>query len=364
VDGPSLLLIVLGVWAVEGERRWLATGIFALSGLARETSLLGAAALVQPERRSWSEFGRLALQGGCIVLPLALWLGYIHMVVGPAVDVGARNFSWPLVAFFSRWGEVARVLIDGTGGQTHALALAEFVLLVALSVQFGFLAIRVRPREIWWRVGASFGLLMAVLGPAVWEGFPGAAPRVLLPMQLAFNVLVPRGWKWLPVLILGNLSLLVAPNVLEALPGYGYRLSGPGELRVNPATRERARVVFDGNWYDSEHRPDRYWRWASGDASFAVINPTGRPAVATVRLHLDGIDRRHGTMTFRGREVWTGTIGAEDEEIVLKEIVLAPGENVFRVTTDQPPKMVGRDVQRPIAFSLRNLEVQLLRVAP
>lgn len=362
VDGPSLLLIALGVWCVEANRRGWATAVFALSGLARETNVLAAVSLANPERRSWRHAGELALRAACIVAPLVLWLGYIHAVAGPSLDAGVRNFALPFVAFFEQSAEVVRALLAAGGRQ--AIALNSVLLLVPLAVQGAFLLFRPRVHETWWRVGAVFALLMAVLGPAVWEGYPNAAPRVLLPMQLAFNVLVPRGRKWLPVLLLGNLSLLVAPNALEALPGYGYRLTGPGELRVNPATRERARVVFDDNWYDSEHRPDRYWRWASGDATFTVINPTARAAIATVRLHLDGIDRRRGTLTFRGREVWTGTIGAEDEEIALKEIVLAPRENVFRVTTDQPPKLVGRDVQRPLAFSLRNLEVQLLRAAP
>jgi hypothetical protein len=362
VDGPSLLLIALGVWCVEANRRGWATAVFALSGLARETNVLAAVSLVKPERGTWRHGGELALRVACIVAPLGLWLGYIHAVAGPSLDAGVRNFALPFVAFFEHGVQLIRMLI-ATGGR-NAIAVNGALLLMPLAVQCAFLLFRPRVHETWWRVGVVFALLMAVLGPAVWEGYPSAAPRVLLPMQLAFNVLVPRGRKWLPLLVLGNLSMLVAPNALEALPGYGYRLTGPGELRVNPETRERARVVFDDHWYDSEHRPDRYWRWASGDATFAVINPTGHASVATVRMHLDGIDRRRVTLAFQGREVWTGTIGVDDEEIELKEIVLAPGENVFAVSTDQPPKMVGREVQRPIAFSLGNLDVELLRAAP
>lgn len=43
-------------------------------------------------------------------------------------------------------------------------------------------------------------------GPAVWEGDPGAATRVVVPMTVAFNVLLPRfRWVW-PLWVLGNAS--------------------------------------------------------------------------------------------------------------------------------------------------------------
>ena len=57
---------------------------------------------------------------------------------------------------------------------------------------------------------------MIFLGAAVWEGYPGAASRVLLPMTLAFNILVPRGWKWWGVLLLGNLSVFATYDTLRA----------------------------------------------------------------------------------------------------------------------------------------------------
>ncbi len=58
--------------------------------------------------------------------------------------------------------------------------------------------------------------LAAVLGPALWEGRPPAAARILLPMTFAFNVVLPRRgrWRW-PVLVLGNLT---AAHGLLSLP--------------------------------------------------------------------------------------------------------------------------------------------------
>ena len=58
-------------------------------------------------------------------------------------------------------------------------------------------------------------LLMTALGPAVGEGAPGAVPRVVLPMTVAFNMVLPQTrWFW-PVWVLGNLSILHALEVLR-----------------------------------------------------------------------------------------------------------------------------------------------------
>jgi hypothetical protein len=57
---------------------------------------------------------------------------------------------------------------------------------------------------------------MAALGPAVWEGVPGAVPRVLLPMTFAFNAVLPKNrWFW-PLFVLGNLTVLPALHAIQA----------------------------------------------------------------------------------------------------------------------------------------------------
>jgi hypothetical protein len=49
---------------------------------------------------------------------------------------------------------------------------------------------------------------MIFLGQAVWEGHPGAATRVLMPMTFAFNLLLPSTrWFWL-LWVLGNVNVL------------------------------------------------------------------------------------------------------------------------------------------------------------
>ncbi len=362
VDGPSLLLICLGVWCLESNRRWLAAGVFAISGLARETNLLAAAALVRPEERGKRPLGRLALQAVLVAAPLAGWLWYLHLRIGPAVDVGMKNFGVPLVSFLVHWRQVIAEVLPprGPGGW----AVAELLATVALTTQFCFLLLRPRPAEAWWRVGVTFAVLMALLGSAVWAGHPGAAPRVLLPMQMAFNVLVPRTRRWIAVFVLGNLSLLAAPVYLAPTPGLGFGLGGAADLLVNAGGTQAARVEFDDRWYDAERGHGRYWRWSPVTAGFAIVNPQPVPVVASVSFFLDGADRRRATVTRNGVELWSGVIGHNGPRVDLPDIVLSPGDNRLIVGTDRPPVPAGRNDPRRLAFSVRDLDVRLRRRSP
>jgi hypothetical protein len=64
----------------------------------------------------------------------------------------------------------------------------------------------------WWRVGIAYVGLMVILGSNVWNS-GDAAPRALLPMAVAFNVLAAQRfgqtpatfWPWL---VFGNANLL------------------------------------------------------------------------------------------------------------------------------------------------------------
>jgi len=79
--------------------------------------------------------------------------------------------------------------------------------MIGLTVQAGYLAWRRDWRSPWWRVGAPYCLLIPLLSFPVWVGYPGAAPRVLLPLAFAFNAQVVKDrWFW-PLAILGNLSV-------------------------------------------------------------------------------------------------------------------------------------------------------------
>jgi hypothetical protein len=240
LDGPSLLLIAVGVALAEAGRPWWSAVVLGVSGLAKETNLLAGAALApapQEVRRDWRG---LAGRAGLLVLPLALWLVCLWVWLGTVGDSGARNFGLPLMAYLAKWRETLQLLrVDGL----ESFERFNVPVLVALLVQTLFFLLRPRWRETWWRIGAAYAVLMIFLGAAVWEGYPSAAVRVLLPMQLAFNIAVPRGGRgWLVLLLLGNLTLFSTPDLLKPPGRESYRVEGPRALRMVEGTgRTRGR---------------------------------------------------------------------------------------------------------------------------
>lgn len=360
-DGPSLLLVAFGVFLHEKGRSWLATAVFALGGLGKETNLLAVAALAPQRGEGWQAWGRLALRAGLAALPLALWLVYIALNVGPVADLGARNFALPFAAYVRKWQDVLDGLPEMSWPEFGALW--SLLMLIALTVQFLFLALRPRWDRVWWRVGASFGLLMIVLGDAVWEGYPGAASRVLLPMQVAFNVLVPVGRFWRIALVLGNLTLLAAPVALQAPAGEGYQLKGPRALLFS-ASGHSVGVELGQGWYSPESGGGNTWTWAAGSAAVQVRNPHASPLEFRLRFGLVSTGPRTVRVVLNGVEIWRTAIDSGDTLAAsFPGLSLKSGENRLEFLSDEPGLKIGAD-PRVLAFSVQNLRIDLQRRAP
>jgi len=176
--------------------------------------LSGAVGAVRPRRLPGTpEMARLA--GGLVLVlaPLALWVAYLSAPDPLAYRFGGlRNFALPLEAYVDTWSvTLDRLRADGWQSFSRFKLLA----LVSLTTQVAVLCARPRWRHAWWRVGVLYGLLMLVLGPAVWEGHPGAETRVLLPLTVAFNILLPRGRAFWPLLVLGNLTVIAGLEILQ-----------------------------------------------------------------------------------------------------------------------------------------------------
>ncbi|HYC70197.1 MAG TPA: hypothetical protein VEB66_03260 [Opitutaceae bacterium] len=360
IDGPGLLLVAVGALLLDRGRPWAATAAFALGGLGKETNLLGAAALAPAgaDRRAWAG---AVLRGALVAAPLALWLVYLAQAVGPVADAGARNFDWPLFAYFRKWREVIATLPEMTWPNFGALW--SLLMLVALTTQFVLLVARPRWTEAWWRIGASYALLLLVLGDAVWEGYPGAASRVLLPMQVAFNVLAPAGRRWLPVLILGNLTLLSAPVALQAPIGEGYQLRGARELQYAPDGNV-VEAVFDRAWHQTERDSNSYWRWTEGQAAADLVNPHRQPLRFRARFALTTVTARTVSVSLNGQELWSGAVSpVASVQVTLNDLVLAPGRNRLEFRSPEPPVQVQGDA-RSIAFCVHGLRFDLQGLAP
>jgi len=205
LDGPSLLLIAIAISWAERGRPFASAALVGVSGLGRETNLLAAAGLRWRFGRDRQSLVRLALCAALVAVPILLWMDYLRSIYRTTVLVMGSQMTWPLSAYLQQWQQLWRAL-GGSLGSHIGSALA----LIALSTQAIFLLSRIQAGSLWWRVGFVNALLMLVIGVDVWAGDPGAATRVLLPMTLSFNLLLPRTRAFWPLFAAGNLTVLLA----------------------------------------------------------------------------------------------------------------------------------------------------------
>ena len=361
VDGPSLLLIAFGVYLLERNRPWAATAVLALSGLGKETNLLGAAALAPVGQGCGRAWARALFRGALVAAPLVLWVAYIAYQVGPITALGDRNFGLPFAAYMGKWKEIAGYWPSLSA--ENLWPLFSVLMMISLTAQFLYFLLRPQWTKAWWRIGASFAVLMVFLGEAVWEGYPGAASRVLLPMQLAFNVLVPKGRWWSVLLVAGNLTLLMAPSVLQPPPGEGYILGGTISLLTTPAGKS-VLVELSPEWYGTERSGANYWSWTPGTAAVIVQNPHASPLLVRLRFILTAKSRRTVWLRVNGTEVWQAAVSDDDSVTAsLSHLALAPGTNRIEFATDTPPVNAPADL-RHFAFCLHNFRIDVQELQP
>jgi hypothetical protein len=358
-DAPTLLLIAWGVSLAERGRRWPSVCVLGIAGLGRETGLL--AGVVHAPGRDWSwrnvlgAFGR----GLAIAAPLILWWACLQYVWQVPTTAGSRNFDPPFAGFIAKWADtLAKLAEEGWMSTTRLTVL----LLISLTVQVLVLLLRPQWDSLWWRVGAAYALLMLVLGSSVWEGYPGAAARVVLPMTLAFNVVLPRTRRWWPVLLLGNLSVFSAAEELRAPVQNRFHLDGPETVWMAPGSTP-IDVVFDDAWYEPERSHSENWCWCRGPAGIVIQNPQAVPVEVDLSFALRAYDQRT-IRVLQGTVVrWEGQAGRTATGVQLRAVRLEPGDNPWRFETDKPP--INRDGMRAVDFNLRNLVIHAVRtIAP
>jgi hypothetical protein len=359
-DGPSLLLIAGGVALTEAGRPWLSAFVLGVGGLGKETNVLAGALLLPArgrDRRAWRD---TFVRGAIVVAPVALWLVTLTRWIGRGPNAGVRNFDWPFAGFVHQW--------SAAWAQLHQpvwkFGAWSLLVLVALAVQWLWLALRPQWHSPWWRVGAAYALLMAILGDAVWESFPGAACRVLLPMVVAFNVLVPRaGWRAWVVLIAGNLTVLLAPTQLPPPFWDAVSVEGSRALRTTPDGGRSMTVTFGEHWFAPEQSLFERWRWSDGAAAVTVRNPQRFAVRAELACRLRARDARRVSVRVGGRTLTTTELTpGTPVDLRVPDVRLAPGETVITFDTDRPAPVPTNPLARHVAFNVRDLTLTV--VAP
>ncbi len=207
IDLPALLLLALAIRAYAQSRTNRPAFWLALGNLAKETTLLGTIALsgdglVVSARRSRSLFAVFAA-----AVPLGVWSLYVHQrFSGSAASQGLGNFTWPFLGLLTEAKLCLHELLAGNFDGRYAFGLLA---IVGLFIQAIVLWRTPQFKSPWWRVGAAYALLLPFLGLWVWSGY-WAACRVVLPLTVAFNLLLPAKRSFWPLWTIGNLTLLHA----------------------------------------------------------------------------------------------------------------------------------------------------------
>lgn len=341
-DLAAMVLLAAAILLAERGRPVASAALLGLAGLARETALLGIAALL-PEKKTG--VGPLVRCGALVLLavaPLAGWMWYISSSVGQTGS-GSENVTLPLTGWINRWPELVRLT---RVEENRWLVTGAWLDCIALSVQMIYLLIRPEWRNPWWRMGLLFAGLGLCLGPAVWEGLPGAAARVLLPLTLAFNVLAYRRRAALLWLLCGNLS------VFSGVWTFWAPRDPPPHTLVAHATWSQSTLLeTDARWHVAEWNRKWRWSWCDGVGGLDFRIWPWRSRVQ-VELQVRGVTPRALEVWHGNARVWQGQIGDRPQWIRLPELPVARGHLILELRSEAPPSPEGAgSTARGISFA-------------
>jgi hypothetical protein len=346
-DLPALVIVAAAVLAAEEWRGRLAVALLGVAGVARETALVAVAGLCKPPWWSVKNVARLVL----VVAPLAAWLGYVRWRAGPA-DAGWGNFTWPLVGLAEKW---RAVVIAAVAHEDRPLAWTTLLATLGLTVQASFFVVRRDPGQRWWRLGAAYTVLALCLGTAVWEGFPGAATRVLLPLTLAFNIVVQRTRAPLGWLLAGNLTVFSGLLALRDVP------HDPTEMAAIRTNGVAGIAHVGAGWHGREQAGRHVWAWTARGGTIVLETwPKSQPVNVALTFGLRSLAPCNVRVRQDGREVGRFTAGPQliTEHLPL---TISGGRAQIEFVTDASPLPENTSPgARPLAFALYDLRLGVL----
>ncbi|MCF3652130.1 hypothetical protein [Synoicihabitans lomoniglobus] len=359
VDGPSLLLFAVALKWWEQGRPWRATALLAVAGLAKETNILGSGLFAPDQWRSWKDWPLAIARVVLVAAPLGLWILLLRWRFADMAQYGGGtdNFDLPLRAMVTRVGELLDVA-SSTDLPWYLLGVG-FASIISLVVQAGFLLLRWKWSQPAWRLTVPIAALTLVMGAANWAGYPGGVTRSLLPMLLGFNLLVPQGKRWLPVLILGNLTMFFSPGVFKPLPDslYSVRISNEAQAMIEGETPE-LRLDFPPPWHAAERSDTHQWRWTGGRANIVIHNPYDQPVEVTLAGEWAAFTDRQARLRQSDRILWQEQLGITPRRWRIGNVRLPPGESHLTVESDAPAQPASLYDERSLDIRFFSLSIQ------
>lgn len=341
-DLATMVLLASALVLAECGRPLYSTVMLSLAGLTRETALLGVGALLPEKKLGVGQWLRRGAPVLLAMLPLAGWMVYLWFALGPT-GTGNNNLAWPLTAWLSRWPELVQLSIMEENGWLVAGAWLDCI---ALTVQMVYVLSHRQWTSPWWRLGLLFTALGLCLGPAVWEGLPGAASRVLLPLTLSFNVLAFRRRSALLWLLGGNLSMF------GGIWTFWTPRDPPAHMLVAHGTWGQSYLLqTDERWSVAEWNSKWRWSWCSGVGGLDFRIWPWTPRVQ-VELQVRGVTPRTLEVWHANTRVWRGEIGDRPQWIRLPELPVERGHLGLELRSENPATGEGADTTaRTISFA-------------
>jgi hypothetical protein len=225
--------------------------------------------------------------------------------------------------------------------------------LAALTAQAIFLVRRRRVDDAWWRVGICGVALMTMLGTAVWEGHPGAATRVLLPMGVAFAVLAVRERAALGWLVAGALTVFSGVLALWHVPHEERELDA-GRFGLGAAYI----VKIDTGWYGVERDGRSAWAWTERSGKLSIELSPRRAEPVRVRIKVRAFSPRPLEVRSGETIVWQGSVDVARQWIEFAATPQEPGKVMLELRSDAPAVSENADVDaRPLGFAVYEVKL-------
>jgi len=197
---PGFFFVLLCVYLTDQNRPKLGAISSACSILTKDVFAINA--LVQWKTLTFRSY---ILTTIIAFVPYLLWLIYLS-TLGLPINAGSGNFALP---FHALWHEVMESL-----QMARQDRYSNIIALLSLSIQSVYLLSHIHLNDALSRIALVNITLMTVLGESVWEGDPGAAFRILLPIGIIFNIKIIDAPNFWLLFLFGNASIYVSFNYL------------------------------------------------------------------------------------------------------------------------------------------------------